>query len=401
MTLAHVAWRFSRAGATMYHATGPAVPAAARARVEAHAAAAGLAAHAARRGRAGRRPLSREPGRSLLLLQDEPLRAHPRGDARRDRLRHQPRRSRRLPPRLARRSRARRRASVRRGGHRQGERVRAGGPSRPRPISSAFRRSRVSRAAWKRGSPSRRTISRSSMPWRRDSPRASGSEAVLRCRVTHKGIVIELSSAQDAAAAALARDIGAEACRRGRPHVRGRASLPARRGVSAQRPPMDEFRLDWARAGRTGTSEAVLCEPKSAAQIDAIVAHATELGRRLLLTRLGPRKFAGSRRRRASALDYDEATRTAILGGLPAARTVGRVAIVCGGTSDLAGRGRGGAHARVRRRRGDARLRRGRRRLVAADGAARRDPPPSRRHRRGGHGGRALQRARRASFPAR
>ena len=55
---------------------------------------------------------------------------------------------------------------------------------------------------------------------------------------------------------------------------------------------MDEFRLDWERPGRTGTSEAVLCEPKSAAQIDAIVAHAAELGRRLLLTRLGARKWA-------------------------------------------------------------------------------------------------------------
>lgn len=38
MTLAHVAWRFARARVTMYHATGPAVPAAARGRVEAHAA---------------------------------------------------------------------------------------------------------------------------------------------------------------------------------------------------------------------------------------------------------------------------------------------------------------------------------------------------------------------------
>ena len=38
MTLAHVAWRFANARATMYHAPGPAVPAAARARVEAHAA---------------------------------------------------------------------------------------------------------------------------------------------------------------------------------------------------------------------------------------------------------------------------------------------------------------------------------------------------------------------------
>lgn len=38
MTLAHVAQRFSRADATMYHASGPAVPASAGARVRAHAA---------------------------------------------------------------------------------------------------------------------------------------------------------------------------------------------------------------------------------------------------------------------------------------------------------------------------------------------------------------------------
>jgi NCAIR mutase (PurE)-related protein len=98
---------------------------------------------------------------------------------------------------------------------------------------------------------------------------------------------------------------------------------------------MAEFRLDWERARRTGTSEAVLCEPKSVAQIDAIVAHAIELDRRLLLTRLGPRKFSRLAESTRNALDYDDATRTGILGGLLAARRVGRVAIVCGGTSDL------------------------------------------------------------------
>jgi pyridinium-3,5-biscarboxylic acid mononucleotide sulfurtransferase len=41
MTLAHVAHRLARTRATMYHAAGPAVPAAARRRVEAHAARAG------------------------------------------------------------------------------------------------------------------------------------------------------------------------------------------------------------------------------------------------------------------------------------------------------------------------------------------------------------------------
>ena len=76
---------------------------------------------------------------------------------------------------------------------------------------------------------------------------------------------------------------------------------------------MDEFRLDWERAGRCGTSEAVLCEPKSTAQIDAIVAHAKALERRLLLTRLKPRKFAGLSEAARLALDYDEATRTTTL----------------------------------------------------------------------------------------
>jgi NCAIR mutase (PurE)-related protein len=98
---------------------------------------------------------------------------------------------------------------------------------------------------------------------------------------------------------------------------------------------MDEFRLDWERAGRTGTSEAVLCDPKSVAQIDAIVAHAVELERRLLLTRLARRKFSRLAESTRDVLDYDVTTRTAILGGLPAGRAHGRIAIVCGGTSDL------------------------------------------------------------------
>ncbi len=189
---------------------------------------------------------------------------------------------------------------------------------------------------------------------------------------------------------------------RGRPRVRRRASLRARRGVSAQGRRWLNSVSTGQRAGRTGTSEAVLCEPKSAAQIDAIVAHAAELGRRLLLTRLGPRKFGRLAASARDALDYDDATRTAILGGLPAdaspsaasrssaaARRILPVAGEAARTLAFAGEA------------GDARRRRRRRRAVAAHGAARRDPPPSRGHRRGGHGGRALQRARRASFRAR
>ena len=99
---------------------------------------------------------------------------------------------------------------------------------------------------------------------------------------------------------------------------------------------MPDVVLDWGRFARTGTSEAVLCEPKSAPQIDAIVAEARSLGRRLLLTRLRPRQHAALDSGTRDALDYDAATRTAVLGGLPPARATGRVAIVCAGTSDLA-----------------------------------------------------------------
>ncbi len=124
-----------------------------------------------------------------------------------------------------------------------------------------------------------------------------GREAVLRCRVTRAGIVIEL-------AACMRRSCRSACAQRQRAAVmtvRRPAPGPTHGGRhSCARWAMTEFRLDWERAGRTGTSEAVLCEPKSATQIDGIVAHASGLGRRLLFTRLVPGKFrelgAGARR---------------------------------------------------------------------------------------------------------
>ena len=98
---------------------------------------------------------------------------------------------------------------------------------------------------------------------------------------------------------------------------------------------MADFRMDWERIARTGTSEAVLCEPKSAAQIEAIVEHARALDRRLLLTRLGRDQLDALSAAVRQALDYDEVSRTAILGPLAPARSPARVAIVCGGTSDV------------------------------------------------------------------
>lgn len=98
---------------------------------------------------------------------------------------------------------------------------------------------------------------------------------------------------------------------------------------------MTDFRLDWERAARTGISEAVLCESKSAAQVDAIALHAIELERRLLFTRLGPRKLARLANAVREALDYEPVSRTAVLGGLPEPVAHARVAVVAAGTSDL------------------------------------------------------------------
>ena len=92
---------------------------------------------------------------------------------------------------------------------------------------------------------------------------------------------------------------------------------------------MKEARLDWERVTRTGVPEAIYCEGKTAAQINAILAEAREKGRSLLLTRLDAEKAAALE----GALDYDEGSATAILGDMPAPTDLG-VAIVAAGTSD-------------------------------------------------------------------
>lgn len=91
-----------------------------------------------------------------------------------------------------------------------------------------------------------------------------------------------------------------------------------------------DFLIDWERERRTGVPEAVFCQSKSAAQIDAIVASAGD--RRLLLTRLGPALHAALETR--DRLDYDPLSATAVLGGAVATSPSG-IGIVAAGTSDL------------------------------------------------------------------
>ena len=96
---------------------------------------------------------------------------------------------------------------------------------------------------------------------------------------------------------------------------------------------MAEFEIDWQRAARTGVPEAVLCEGKALDQIEAILRAAAADGRRLLLTRLAPDRLEALHRA-GVALDYDDLSRTAVLGELPEALAPG-IGIVAAGTSDL------------------------------------------------------------------
>jgi pyridinium-3,5-biscarboxylic acid mononucleotide synthase len=95
---------------------------------------------------------------------------------------------------------------------------------------------------------------------------------------------------------------------------------------------VSDFVLDWEREKRTGVAEAVLCEGKSVAQIDAILGEAGE--RRLLLTRLDEQKHAGLAASVRAGLDFDPLSRTAFHGA-PRTPALEGAGIVCAGTSDL------------------------------------------------------------------
>jgi pyridinium-3,5-biscarboxylic acid mononucleotide synthase len=73
-----------------------------------------------------------------------------------------------------------------------------------------------------------------------------------------------------------------------------------------------EFQIDWDRERRTGVPEAILCQSKTPAQIDAIIAAAAD--RRLFLTRLSVATHAALASETRERLDYDVLSGTAVLG---------------------------------------------------------------------------------------
>jgi len=231
MTLAHVAWRHSRTQATMYHATGPAVPAAARERVEAHAV--------------------RHAWPLVLLdageLGDARYRANPVDRCYYCKTNLYSRIREATPDPIASGTNRDDLDDFRPGLRAAAERgvvhpyVEAGiGKADVYALAASLGQDDLERLPAQPCLASRVetgiAIAREDLAFidaveTRLAARL-GREAVLRCRVTHAGIVIELAAAHDPAAEGIAREIGAEACRGEsrvfagvRPYARGAAFL--------------------------------------------------------------------------------------------------------------------------------------------------------------------------------
>jgi NCAIR mutase (PurE)-related protein len=96
------------------------------------------------------------------------------------------------------------------------------------------------------------------------------------------------------------------------------------------------IQLDHGRQQRLGFDEAIYAAGKSVAQLDAIVAHALEAGARRLFTRLEAGKFQALSGPHREALDFDEVSRTAFLGERRRPAGPAGIAILTGGSSDIA-----------------------------------------------------------------
>ena len=91
---------------------------------------------------------------------------------------------------------------------------------------------------------------------------------------------------------------------------------------------------DAARPERTGLAEAVFCEGKTTDQIAGICGEAAGGDYPVLLTRLGQSAFDALPEALKAKLDYDQISRTAVLGSVPAMAGAAQIAVVTAGTSD-------------------------------------------------------------------
>ena len=99
--------------------------------------------------------------------------------------------------------------------------------------------------------------------------------------------------------------------------------------------PDSDFMPDSDRRNRVGLDEAVLCEFKTPEQIERIVEKAESKGSNLLLTRLNQDDYSELKESVRSLIDYEEISRTGIVGSCPKPSKSSQIAIVTAGTSDV------------------------------------------------------------------
>ncbi|MDE0310082.1 MAG: nickel pincer cofactor biosynthesis protein LarB [Acidiferrobacterales bacterium] len=96
-----------------------------------------------------------------------------------------------------------------------------------------------------------------------------------------------------------------------------------------------DFQPDDERANRTGLDEAVFCESKNIDQIERIVLRPERQGQPQLLTRLNPQKYSALSDEARNVIDYEEVSRTGIVGDCPKPDSTDQIAVVAAGTSDV------------------------------------------------------------------
>ena len=99
--------------------------------------------------------------------------------------------------------------------------------------------------------------------------------------------------------------------------------------------PDSDFMPDFDRQNRVGLDEAVLCEFKTPEQIERIVEKSESKGLNLLLTRLKQDDYSELKEPVRSLIDYEEISRTGIVGSCPKPSKSSQIAIVTAGTSDV------------------------------------------------------------------
>ncbi len=98
---------------------------------------------------------------------------------------------------------------------------------------------------------------------------------------------------------------------------------------------MNEFTLDHEREARLGFDEAIFCDGKHVAQIEAILGQAPQHRERFLLTRLSPEKWASLAADVRQHIDYDPISQTGIFGASKPIERPAQIALLTAGTSDI------------------------------------------------------------------